>query len=349
MKRALTLIVGLILLAALLYHCIKTRPPAIEADVLACVSEKMTGDELADVDVVVDGRDVSLTGVVPNQAARERAEAAAGDACGARVVNNSVEIRELPPYETVMCVDEAGAHIRGNVASDSVRYDTLEAAARRFPGARDNDLVVRSDAPAGHTDILPVAINELTQLDSGCITMLGSAITAEGQIRSEDARERFVGMLDRAAGSRFTTEYNLTVPELSEQAQSCQAFFNELLEPGVQVLFDFDSAEIHAEGRELLDSLVDRALRSIEDRELDCSGLRIIVTGHTDSVGEPDYNRDLSLRRAQAVVDYLVSIGADETVLDAKGFGETQPRASNDTEEGRARNRRIEFRVREVN
>lgn len=341
MKRALTLIVGLILLAALLYHCINTRPPAIQADVLACVADKMVSDELADVDVVVDGRDVSLTGIVASQAARARAEAAALDGCGARVVNNSVEIRDLPPFETVMCVDEQGAHVRGDVASGAARDKVIEATARRFPGEPDNKLVVRDDAPAGHTELLPVAVYELTQLDSGCITMLGTALTVEGSIRSEDARDRLVAMLDRAAGSRFTTEYKLTVPELSEHARTCQAFLNELVQPGEQVLFDFDSAEIHTAGRALLDSIVDRAI--------ECAGLRITVTGHTDSVGDPDYNRDLSLRRAQEVVDYLVSKGVDDTHLGARGFGETQPRAGNDTEEGRASNRRIEFRVREVN
>jgi OOP family OmpA-OmpF porin len=342
MKRALTLIVGLILLAALLYHCIKTRPPVIEADVLACVSEKMAGnEEFADVEVTVDGRDVSLSGPVASQEARAAAEAAAGEGCGARVVNNSVEIRDLPPYETIMCIDEAGAHVHGDVESEAVREEVVAASERRFPGQPDNQLAVRKDAPAGHSEILPVAIRELTQLESGCITMRGSTLTVKGEVRSEEARERLVGMLDRSAGDQFTTAYELTVPELSEHARTCQAFFNELLEPGEQVLFDFDSAEIHAEGRALLDSLVDRAI--------ECSELRITVTGHSDSVGEAAYNRDLSLRRAEAVVDYLVSQGVDGTHLSAKGYGETQPRASNDTEEGRARNRRIEFRVREVN
>jgi OOP family OmpA-OmpF porin len=55
------------------------------------------------------------------------------------------------------------------------------------------------------------------------------------------------------------------------------------------------------------------------------------------------------MRRAAAVVDYLVSNGADPAHLTAVGYGETQPRATNDTDEGRARNRRIEFRVRENN
>ena len=72
--------------------------------------------------------------------------------------------------------------------------------------------------------------------------------------------------------------------------------------------------------------------------------LRVIIEGHTDSVGSDEYNMELSGRRAGAVSKYLVSKGIDSTRLQAKGLGETQPIASNDTEEGRAKNRRVELK-----
>ncbi|MDY6849870.1 MAG: OmpA family protein [Thermodesulfobacteriota bacterium] len=69
----------------------------------------------------------------------------------------------------------------------------------------------------------------------------------------------------------------------------------------------------------------------------------ILVAGHTDSLGSESYNRDLSMRRAQAVVDYLVSEhGVDRKRLVARGYGETQPVADNSTAEGRYQNRRVE-------
>ncbi len=69
------------------------------------------------------------------------------------------------------------------------------------------------------------------------------------------------------------------------------------------------------------------------------------VEGHTDDRGADDYNMDLSRRRAQAVVDYLVRRGVPANRLRAEGFGETRPVASNETREGRARNRRVEFNI----
>ncbi len=73
--------------------------------------------------------------------------------------------------------------------------------------------------------------------------------------------------------------------------------------------------------------------------------LKLEIRGHTDSVGEDASNLKLSEQRASAVRDYLISQGVDGSRLSAKGYGETIPLASNDTAEGRAINRRVEFAV----
>ncbi|MCB1832791.1 MAG: OmpA family protein, partial [Geminicoccaceae bacterium] len=70
------------------------------------------------------------------------------------------------------------------------------------------------------------------------------------------------------------------------------------------------------------------------------------VQGHTDSTGATDYNQGLSERRAQSVLDYLTGKGVEAERLTAVGFGENRPIASNDTEEGRAQNRRVEIHSR---
>ena len=75
------------------------------------------------------------------------------------------------------------------------------------------------------------------------------------------------------------------------------------------------------------------------------SSVEIEIAGHTDSKGSDDYNLNLSQGRAQAVVDYLIGQGIDEYRLVAKGYGETVPLETNDTDEGRAVNRRVEFTV----
>ncbi len=104
-------------------------------------------------------------------------------------------------------------------------------------------------------------------------------------------------------------------------------------------LFEFDKAEVTDEGREAIEEYR-KGLRP----ELSEAFMGVII-GHTDSVGDPEYNMGLSLRRAEAVRDYLVSTGAPEDILRVVGRGANDPIASNDTKEGRALNRRVEVVV----
>jgi OOP family OmpA-OmpF porin len=72
---------------------------------------------------------------------------------------------------------------------------------------------------------------------------------------------------------------------------------------------------------------------------------KVLISGHTDNVGDPDYNMKLSLKRAEAVRDYLISLGADPKKLQVIGEGMNRPIADNSTKEGRAKNRRVEVEV----
>jgi len=74
-------------------------------------------------------------------------------------------------------------------------------------------------------------------------------------------------------------------------------------------------------------------------------GIRIEIAGHTDNVGEYEYNIELSRNRSESVYNYLVAQGVDPARMTYKGYGETRPVDTNDTEEGRANNRRTEFEV----
>jgi outer membrane protein OmpA-like peptidoglycan-associated protein len=77
----------------------------------------------------------------------------------------------------------------------------------------------------------------------------------------------------------------------------------------------------------------------------DFEKMRISIEGHTDIVGTEAANMRLSQRRAEAVLDYLISKGISPERLEAVGYGPTKPVASNKTASGRARNRRTEFRI----
>jgi OmpA-OmpF porin, OOP family len=101
------------------------------------------------------------------------------------------------------------------------------------------------------------------------------------------------------------------------------------------VLFDFDKSIVKPQFYPVLDEVA----RVFEMNP----GLRVRLEGHTDSIGTPQYNMGLSLRRAKAVEAYLVNKGIAKERIYAEGFGLTRPIASNATKEGRALNRRVQL------
>lgn len=111
-----------------------------------------------------------------------------------------------------------------------------------------------------------------------------------------------------------------------------------LLTRRVSIVFPVGSAS--------LDGNASFALERVADLAASFGGARMRVVGNTDNTGNPDANRALSLRRAQAVADWLVENGHfDRTKFDVSGVGSDNPVAPNTTEEGRARNRRTDFEV----
>lgn len=109
-----------------------------------------------------------------------------------------------------------------------------------------------------------------------------------------------------------------------------------------QVKFKTDSAEILGESNYILDAVFEILKAHPEIT-------RISIEGHTDNVGKAAYNKRLSEKRAASVVKWLLAAGVTPTRLSSAGFGLEAPLADNDSDEGRRKNRRVEFHIREIN
>jgi outer membrane protein OmpA-like peptidoglycan-associated protein/tetratricopeptide (TPR) repeat protein len=103
------------------------------------------------------------------------------------------------------------------------------------------------------------------------------------------------------------------------------------------IFFDFDKTDLKSESEVELRKLIDMLNKNTR--------MKIEISGHTDNKGTADYNQKLSENRAKAVYNYLIEKGIDKNRLSYKGYGLSKPIDTNDTEEGRANNRRTEFKV----
>lgn len=101
------------------------------------------------------------------------------------------------------------------------------------------------------------------------------------------------------------------------------------------LMFDFDKSELLPQSYPVIDSLVDDLLFNPE--------ISLVISGHTDNSGNPEYNLNLSNQRAKAVADYMTAKGIVQSRIRWQGLGDKQPIADNTTERGRATNRRVEF------
>jgi len=180
------------------------------------------------------------------------------------------------------------------------------------------------------------------QVSLGISIPLGRRDVVERVVVREVVREVPVAVQDRDADldgvlDRLDQCPN-TLPDALVDASGCLIREAQTLVLG-DVHFEFDSARLTAASEGVLDEIV--ASLRIEKE------IRFEIAGHSDSTGSDEYNERLSQARALAVMRYLAGRGLDGERMSARGYGERQPIDTNETDEGRARNRRVEFRFHE--
>lgn len=149
------------------------------------------------------------------------------------------------------------------------------------------------------------------------------------------------GYLAEAEGY-VSVNANIDLNNLEEYKEINQDLYLVPIETGATIVmnnifFDFDKSALKEDSQPELNRVAE-FMSNNPDVEIE-------IAGHTDSLGPEYYNQGLSDRRAKAVFDYLVTKGVAADRVVARGFGESKPVASNDTEAGQAQNRRVEFKI----
>jgi OmpA-OmpF porin, OOP family len=297
--------------------------------------------ELSGGSARISDHSYSITGTAATSESYEALrEALAGTLPASLVLNNALVTAPVEsPYRFTAAVGPETVTLSGAVPSPELRGFFGEQAELRFATLPvTNEMRLASGAPVGFEEVVLAGLQAISRLDAGRLEVVDLAVSVTGVAPYQGAITRIEEQLRDALPAEFTITTTLTPTPVQGPVPpaTCQELLvDELGEGGIK--FDEGTTAIAAESEGRLDRLV-----AILQR---CADAKVEIGGHTDSFGTTARNQELSRIRAQAVVDYLEQAGIPADRLSAVGYGEANPIASNETEEGRAQNRRIEFRI----
>ncbi|GAB3554524.1 OmpA family protein [Noviherbaspirillum agri] len=223
--------------------------------------------------------------------------------------------------------------VSGTVADESTKATLLSRLAEVYGAQNLDDRISIGGviAPPNWATYIPRLLTpQLKSISKGQLTIEGTNVALRGEVGNEALRQEIASKFASSLNPTYTIKNGLRVTAAT-QAVLDQALANRVIE------FEPGSALLTESGKQILDEMT-LALKNVNARKVE-------VIGHTDNSGAPARNLALSRARADAVRTYLVTKGISPELIVTSGMGPDQPIASNNTEQGRKRNRRIEFRV----
>jgi OOP family OmpA-OmpF porin len=296
--------------------------------------------KLKDGKVAISDTRISVSGMARDLGGREAIAAALKNLPeGFSVGANEIK---APPYIFQAYKDPVAVTLTltGYVPDNTVHAAIAGAAKRKFFNEKVVDNLKASiGAPARFVNAVVPALGALSRLSTGTLVVSDREIKLSGDAFYEAAATQIRDNLakDFPQGWQLNADISVKPAAAPVDATVCQQLFSDLL-AREKIRFEAGRATIDPDSIGLLDRLVETALR--------CPNANIEIAGHTDADGHDAFNQSLSEKRAQAVTDYLVRAGLPANRFTAIGYGSTQPIAGNDTDEGKAQNRRIDFLVR---
>ena len=293
---------------------------------------------------LAEGRLV-LAGYVPNEAAHAELLAAAKASFGSMIIIDQMQpgdgapkgwsnaavasLRALTRLQTGSAEMKDAALVVSGLASDPAAAEAMRTGLR---AALPATIKLTDQIKAKETPPPPPAPEPAP---AASMPPKGAEATTPGKPETVAALPA-EGKTDSAA-PRPAVAPSPVASAADLRAKACEDKLGSLVTTG-QIVFEFASAELGRASLATLDKLAEAAKT--------CPDMRIEVGGHASIEGSAESNQQLSVRRAQSVVAYLVKAGVESTQLQPVGYGATRPIAPNDTGENMAKNRRIEFSVR---
>jgi OmpA-OmpF porin, OOP family len=311
-------------------------PPRFDAAALLSIEQI---GKLRDGKITITDNQLSLSGMARDLGGREAIAAALKNLPeGFSVAANDIK---APPYVFQAYKDPVASTLTltGNVPGSNVHAELVAAAGRKFFSEKVVDNLKDSvGAPASFAAVVVPALGALSRLSTGTLVVTDREVKLSGDALYDAAAAQIRAGLGAGLPPNWQYKAEITVkpPAAPVDNTVCQQLFADLLAKA-RIRFESGKADLSPDSPGLLDRLTETALR--------CPTANIEIAGHTDADGDAAQNQMLSEKRAQAVADYLVRGGLPANRFTAAGYGSDQPIAGNDTDEGKAQNRRIDFVV----
>ena len=255
----------------------------------------------------------------------------------------TVDPNQGPPEFVATLSPEGLVQLRGRLSDENLRTvaDSYARAAfgsdAVYTGAR-----VVDDLPSSWPVRVLTGLEALAQLSNGAVTVTPDTVIVSGNTGDPKASTTIASLLAAKLGEAEEFDIRVTYQEKLDPVAAlptpdeCEAEISDILATS-KITFEPSSATIDASALGTMDDIAE-VLRQ-------CGDIRLEIQGHTDSQGREEMNLNLSQARAQSVLNELRARRVLTSTYSAKGYGETDPIAENDTDEGREANRRIEFKV----
>jgi OmpA-OmpF porin, OOP family len=325
---------GLLLLVLLLVLVIpfylKRIPAALEAD----VRQSLQAQGLNWALVEVNERDVILGGNAPTPQAYQQAVQTAQQVIGVRNVVERMKNRVVSPYTMTIDWRDGKLSAQGFLPDAESQQALGQLLTKTYGNQAAVETLKLADGnPAGWTDLMKVLFTSIKQLEQANAEVSDKQLYLAGKIPTSEARDALIQTLSAFKQQGYSLDLHLIADDSA--ARVCQQKFDQLLKTPVS--FQSGNAIINAESRSLLESLAETAML--------CPYSHLTIAGHTDKQGDNQSNLKLSEQRAQAVAGWLFQQGIETSRIKTVGYGASRPLADNATEQGRAKNRRIEVIV----
>jgi OOP family OmpA-OmpF porin len=326
---------GVLLIVLLMLFAVPKYLKTIPETLRERVNKQLSDKQLKWASVRVNGRDITLSGVSPTMDEHREALLLSESVFGVRSVVDHISPQIITPYTMNLTVNKSKVKAEGYLPSKEDKVSLFALIEKHYP---QRELIDKIDIGAGEpkswSTLIETIMFGIKDLDASSVHIVDDEVQISGKIEKLKAREEFEATLKDFKGNPYKISTHIVA--MDRPLLVCQEKFNSVLSKQ-KIKFASNKSSIASGSEKLLKELA--YISSL------CPQAKMVIVGHTDSFGDDEKNKKLSLERAKSVVAKLFQEGVALNRMDTIGAGETEPIADNKREEGRAKNRRIEFKV----